>query len=74
MSDRKVCAVQFQKNMTEAKFLVGVASFASLASILAILIVVPTLYSRISEIQDRVNDQVQVSFGVYKQLKIRDFM
>ena len=48
--------------VTDAKFLVGTATFASLVSIGTVLIVVPGLYSKIHEIQGRINDGVKVEF------------
>jgi hypothetical protein len=45
----------------DTKFVVVLSTFFSLISILAVVIMVPALMGKISEIQDRVNDGVQVS-------------
>lgn len=42
------------------KILVGFASFASLAAIGTVLVVVPYLYNAINEVHDEVMDSVQV--------------
>ena len=45
----------------DAKFVVVLSTFFSLIAILAVVIMVPALMGKMSEIQDRVNDGVQVS-------------
>jgi hypothetical protein len=45
--------------MKEVKVVIGVASFCSLAAILAIVVVIPQLYSQISQVNSRVMDGVQ---------------
>ena len=45
--------------MNEAKLVIGIASACSIASILAVLVVVPQLYNQMSDVNARVFDGVQ---------------
>src|SRR3569833_2990165 len=47
---------------TDTKIIVGLASLCSAISIVAVLVVVPSLYTTIDQIQTRVNDGVQVNY------------
>jgi hypothetical protein len=45
--------------MSEAKLVIGIASACSIASIMAILVVIPQLYTQMNDVNARVMDGVQ---------------
>lgn len=52
--------------MFEEKLLIGIASLASTVAIVAVLVVVPSLYATINETHDIVMDTVKVLFFILR--------